>query len=82
MVPELRGKTITQASKLLADRDLCAPDQVTIHADQSSGRLPTVVDQAPPPGTRVDRGTYITFSARARAAGALYVDRVEPCSAH
>jgi hypothetical protein len=78
VVPDLQGKTILQAFRLLAGHHLCPPQEMpiqpfspAIQAGPSPGRLPIVIDQDPRPGARVDRGTYVAVSLRARASGTL-----------
>ena len=79
VVPELRGKTIPQALRLLAGRHLCPSRQIAIERGSSTGRLPIVVDQDPRPQARVDGGAYVTISVRAAEPGTL-VAYDAPCS--
>ena len=67
-MPDLHGKTITQASKALADRGLCASRTWTFTAEAVPGSA-TVVAQDPGPGARVDRGTPVALTLRGRAGG-------------
>ena len=70
VVPELRGRTIPQAFRLLADRHLCPYRRMPI-TGRTTRRLPVVADEDPRAGARVDRGTYVTISLRAPNTGEL-----------
>jgi beta-lactam-binding protein with PASTA domain len=79
VVPDLRGKTIPQALRLLAVRHLCPSRQIAIEG-LHAGRLPIVVHQDPPSGAQVDRGAYITVSVHARESGTLVFYDAPPCN--
>ena len=79
VVPDLRGKTIPQALRLLAVRHLCPSQQIAIEG-LHAGRLPIVVHQDPPSGAQVDRGAYITVSVQASESGTLVFYDPPPCN--
>ena len=81
VVPELRGKTLPQAFRLLARGHLCAYPQMPITQVRTTGGPPIVVGQDPRPGARVDRSAYISVSVRARESGTLSLSDF-PCSEH
>src|SRR4051812_40906561 len=72
-VPELRGKTLPQAFRLLARGHLCAYPQMPITQVRTTGRSPIVVGQKPRPGAGVDRGTFISLSVQAPESGTLWI---------
>jgi beta-lactam-binding protein with PASTA domain len=70
VVPDLHGKTFSQATKALAGRGLCTPSKFTTYG--SSPNVPTVVAQDPGPGARVDRGKHVALTLQGQVSGGDY----------